>query len=88
MNSTKSNDIAELAKLSLSTFSNIGQMARYRYLYTLGKELQNDNSVQVNACELSQNKTKMIYHTCLAGIGIIGLFALGIAGLMNRKYKK
>lgn len=61
MNSTKSNDIAELTKLSLSTFLNIGQMARYWYLYTLGKELQNDNPAQVNAEELSQNKAKMVY---------------------------
>lgn len=85
MNSTKSNDIAELTKLSLSTFSNIGQMARYRYLYTLGKELQKDSFPKVNACELAQNKAKMIFHTCLAGLGILGLFAFGIAGLMNRE---
>lgn len=85
MTTTKSNDITELTKLSLSTFSNIGQMARYRYLYTLGKELQNDSPFQINACELSQNKAKMIYHTCLSEIGIIGLFAFGIAGLSGRK---
>lgn len=75
MNTTKTNDVAELTKLSLTTFLNIGQMARYRYLYTLGKELQNNSPAQVNACELTQNKAKMIYHTCLAGLGIIGLMA-------------
>ena len=85
MNSTKSNDITELTKLTLSTFSNIGQMARYRYLYTLGKELQNDSPAQVNACELAQNRDKMIYHTCLAGLGALGLFAFGIAGLVRRE---
>ncbi len=85
MNTTKTKDILDLTKLTLSTFNNIGQMARYRYLYTLGKELQNDNSVQVNACELSQNKAKMIYHTCLAGLGALSLFAFGIAGLISRE---
>ena len=40
MTSKRSNDVAELTKLSLSTFLNIGQMARYRYLYTLEKELK------------------------------------------------
>lgn len=85
MNTTKTKDILDLTKLTLSTFSNIGQMARYRYLYTLGKELQNDNPAQVNAEELSQNKAKMIYHTCLAGLGILGLLAFGIAGLNNLK---
>lgn len=85
MNTTKTKDILDLTKLTLSTFNNIGQMARYRYLYTLGKELQNDSPTQVNKYELSQNKAKMVYHTCLAGLGIIGLLAFGIAGLSARK---
>lgn len=84
IDTTKTNDVAELTKLSLTTFLNIGQMARYRYQYTLGKELQKDNSVQVNTYELDQNKAKMIYHTCLAGLGIVGLLAIGIAGLYSR----
>jgi len=46
-------------------------MARYRYLYTYGKELQKDCPAQVNACELAQNRDKMIKYTCLAGIGDI-----------------
>ena len=49
---TKVNDVAELTRMGLTTFVNIGQMARYRYLYTLGKELEKDSLVQVNACEL------------------------------------
>lgn len=85
MTTTKSNDIIELTKLSLSTFLNIGQMARYRYQYTLGKELQNDSPFQINACELSQNKAKMIYHTCLAGLGILGLLTIGISDLSSRE---
>jgi hypothetical protein len=28
-------------------------------------------------------KDKMIYHTCLAGVGIIGLFVIGITGLIE-----
>lgn len=85
MNTTNTKDILDLTKLTLSTFNNIGQMTRYRYLYTLGKELQNDSPVQVNACELAQNKAKMIKYTCLAGLGILGLLAFGIAGLTSRE---
>ena len=85
MDSTKTNDVAELTKLSLTTFLNIGQIARYQYQYTLGKELQKDSSAQVNACELTQNRDKMIYHTCLAGLGALGLLAFGIAGLITRE---
>ena len=40
---------------------------------------------QVNACELAQNRDKMIKYTCLAGLGIVGLLAFGIAGLNDRK---
>ena len=53
MDRRKTNDVTELTKLSLKTFLNIGQMARYRYLYTYGKELQKDCPAQVNACELA-----------------------------------
>ena len=85
MDRTKINDVAELTKLSLKTFLNIGQMARYRYLYTYGKELQKDFPAQVNACELAQNRDNMIKYTCLAGIGALGLLAFGIAGLISRE---
>ena len=60
MDTTKTNDVAELTKLSLRTVLNIGQMARYRYLYTYEKELQKDCLAQVNAYELAQNREKMI----------------------------
>ena len=85
MDTTKRNDVAEVMRLGLLTFVNIGQMARYRYLYTLGKELQKDSPAQVNACELAQNRDKMIKYTCLAGLGALGLLAFGIAGLMSRE---
>lgn len=85
MDKTITKDILDLTKLSLSTFNNIGQMARYRYLYTLEKELQKDSPVQVDACELAQNRDKMILHTCLAGFGIFALLAIGIAGLTSRE---
>ena len=84
MNTTKTNDVTELAKLSLSTVSNIGQMAHYRYQYVLGKELQKDSTLQISANELNQNRDKMIFHACLAGLGIVGLFAFGIAGLISQ----
>ena len=85
MDTTKTNDVAELTKLSLTTFLNIGQMARYRYLYTLGKELQKDGFIQVNTCDLAQNREKMIKYTCLAGIGVLGLLAFGIVDLISRE---
>ena len=89
MDRTKTNDVEELTKLSLKTFLNIGQMARYRYLYTYGKELQKDFPAQVNACELAQNRDKMIKYTCLAGLGLLGLFLIGISNLtyQNSKFK-
>ena len=85
MNTTKTNDVLDLTKLSLTTFLNIEQMMQYMYLYYKGKELQNDSPSQVNAYELSQNRDKMIYHSCLAGIGALGLLAFGIAGLISRE---
>lgn len=85
MDTTKTNDVAELTKLSLRTVLNIGQMARYRYLYTLGKELKRDSLVQINASELCQTRNKMILHTCLAGLGIVGLLSFGIADLISRE---
>ena len=86
MDRTKTNDVEELTKLSLKTFLNIGQMARYRYLYTYGRELQKDYPAQVNACELAQDRDKMIKYTILSGVGILSLLAMGILGLMeNRK---
>ena len=85
MDRRKTNDVAELTRLGLSTFLNIGQMARYRYLYTYEKELQKVFPAQVNACELAQNRDKMIKYTCLAGIGALGLLAFGISGLISRE---
>lgn len=85
MDRRKTNDVAELTKLSLTTFLNIGQMARYIYLYTYEKELQKDCPAQVNAHELAQNRDKMIKYTCLAGLGTLGLLAFGITGLTSRK---
>ena len=69
MDTMKRNDVAELTKLSLSTFNNIGQMARYRVDYLMR----------------NQNRDKMIKHACLAGLGILGLLAVGIAGLASLK---
>lgn len=85
MDMTKTNDVAELTKLSLKTFLNIGQMAQYRYQYALGKDLQKDCPAQVNTCQLAQNRDKMIMHTCLAGLGVAALLVFGIAGLNNRE---
>ena len=85
MDMTKTNDVPELAKLSLRTFYNIGQMTHYRMQYLVGKNLQDINPAQVNTCQLAQNRAKMICHACLAGFGIIGLLALGIAGLVSRE---
>ena len=60
-------------------------MAQYRYLYTYGRELQKDSPAQVNACELAQNRDKMIKYTCLAGLGALGLLIMGISDLSARE---
>ena len=83
MDRARTNDVAELTKLSLRTFLDIGQMARYRYLYTYEKELQKDCPAQVNACELAQNRDKMIEYTILFGVGILSLLTMGVVGLME-----
>ena len=85
MDTTKTNEVAELTKLTLSTFLNIAQMTQYMYLYTYEKELQKDCPTQVNTRELAQNRDKMIYHTCLAGLGVLGLLAFGVAGMISRE---
>ena len=78
------NDVLVLTRQGFSTIYNIAQMARYRYLYVLEKDSQNGGSIH-NTSELNQNKGKMIKYTCLAGLGILSLFAIGICGLRNRE---
>lgn len=68
-NSSEIKDYLDIAKQGLSTFYDIGQMARYRVDYLVR----------------NQNRDKMIKHACLAGLGIVGLLAIGIAGLTIRK---
>lgn len=58
-----------LANHFASTLSNIAQMTQYRAKYVQSRD--------------KESKYKMIYHTCLAGLGILGLFAIGIAGLKD-----
>lgn len=71
MNTKKKHDVAELTKLSLSTFLNIAQMTQYRMRYAQRMD--------------AEDKEKMIYHTCLVGLGILGLFAIGISGLISKE---
>lgn len=71
MDRTKTNDVEELTKLSQTTFLNISQMAHYRLRYAQAGD--------------AEDKENIIYHTCLAGLGILGLFAFGIASLVNRE---
>lgn len=77
-------DVLDLTKQGLSTLYNIAQMARYRYLYILGKDSQNDGSIQ-NTSELNQNKEKMMKYTCLAGLGILSMLAIGICGMRSKE---
>lgn len=67
-NSSEIKDYLDIAKQGISTFYNIGQMTQYRVDYLVR----------------NQNRDKMILHTCLAGLGTLGLLAFGIAGLMSR----
>lgn len=68
-NSTEIKDYLDIAKQGISTFYNIGQMTRYRIDYLMR----------------NQNRDKMIKHACLAGLGIIGLLAVGITSLASRE---
>ena len=68
-NSSEIKDYLDIAKQGISTFYDIGQMARYRVDYLMRKE----------------NRDKMIKYTCLASLGILGLFAIGIAALQTRE---
>lgn len=62
-------DYLDIAKQGISTFYDIGQMARYRVDYLVR----------------NQNRDKMVKHACLAGLGIIALLAIGITGWASRK---
>lgn len=77
-------DVLDLTKQGLSTFYNIAQMARYRYLYTLENDSQNNGSIH-NTSELNQNRENMIKYTCLAGLGILSMLAIGICELARKE---
>lgn len=85
MDSKLIKDVLDLTKQGISTLYNIGQMARYRYLCVSEKESQKNNTIQVCTSERNHNREKMIKYTCLAGLGILGLFAIGISGLSRKE---
>lgn len=64
-------DVKELIKDSADTMLNIAQMGQYRMRY-----LQNRDA---------RDKEKMIKYTVLAGLGIICLMTIGIAGLKESR---
>ena len=83
MERTKTNDVDALMRLSLSTFLHLGLMAQYEHQYILGMESQKEIPIQANARELVQNRDKMIFHACFAGLGAFALIVSGIAGLAS-----
>ena len=64
-------DIKNLIKNSTNTFMNIAQMTQYRIKYVQEKD--------------AVNREKMYKHAFLAGAGIISLFMIGIAGLVDSR---
>ena len=64
-------DVKELIKDSADTMLNIAQMGQYRMRYTEKKD--------------ARDKEKMIKYTVLAGLGIVCLFMIGIAGLVDSR---
>ena len=63
------NDTINLIKDSVSTFRNIAQMTQYRMRYLQDRD--------------AEAKEKMYKHAFLAGVGILSLLTIGIAGLME-----
>ena len=64
-------DVINLINHSASTFSNIAQMTQYRVKYVQDRD--------------KESRDKMIYHTCLAGVGIACLLTIGILGLTESR---
>ena len=62
-------DTINLIKDSASTFHNIAQMTQYRVKYLQDRD--------------AEAKEKMYKHAFLAGVGILSLLTIGIAGLME-----
>ena len=65
------NDTINLIKDSASTFLNIAQMTQYRMKYMQERD--------------AEAKEKMYKHAFLAGVGILSLLTIGIAGLMESR---
>lgn len=85
MESTTKKDSLDLTKQGMSTFYNIAQMVHYRVRYLTEKESFNDNAARISINDLNQDRDRMVRFACLAGLGVAGLLAIGIAGLSNRK---
>lgn len=64
-------DVINLIKDSASTFLNIAQMTQYRIKYVQERDVD--------------NKEKMYKHAFLAGVGILSLLTIGIAGLIESR---
>lgn len=62
-------DTINFIKNSASTFLNIAQMTQYRMRYLQDRD--------------AEDKEKMYKHAFLAGVGILSLLTIGIAGLME-----
>lgn len=85
MKTTTIKDFLDLTKLAMSTFYDIAQMTHYRVRYLTVKESFNDGVAQISVNDLNRDRDRMVRFACLAGLGVAGLLAIGIAGLSNRK---
>lgn len=64
-------DTINFIKNSASTFLNIAQMTQYRMRYLQDRD--------------AEDKEKMYKHAFLAGVGILSLLTIGIAGLIESR---
>ena len=80
---TRNNEIASTAIHGVSAMYNIGQMARYRYMYFQEQNAYMSGGPGASCLFMEQYRREMWKHTVLASIDILSLFLKGISGMRD-----